>query len=71
MLFLNVCEKADFLSVIYYLKYLIEIIGIIVPIALIIMIGIQLGKIVLGDVKIIPKSSSKSFSISNSSRVLS
>lgn len=55
MLFLNVCEKADFLSVIYYLKYLIEIIGIIVPIALIIMIGIQLGKIVLGDVKIIPK----------------
>ncbi len=55
MLFLNVCEKADFLSVIYYIKYLIDIIGIIVPIALIIMVGIQLGKIVIGDVKIIPK----------------
>jgi len=54
MLFLNACEKADFLSLISYLKIIIEFIAILVPIALIIMVGVQLGRIVLGDQKIIP-----------------
>lgn len=55
MNFLDVCEESGFLSLILLAKEILEIIAIIVPIILIIMVAVQLGKIVLGDVKLVPK----------------
>ena len=46
-MFLNICEQSNILSVILYLKYLINILQFIIPIALIIMCTIDLGKIML------------------------
>ena len=55
MNFLDVCEESGFLSLILLAKEVLEIIAIIVPVALIIMVAVQLGKIVIGDIKIVPK----------------
>lgn len=46
-MFLNICEESNILSVILYLKYLINILQFIIPIALIIMCAIDLGKVML------------------------
>ncbi|MBQ7104328.1 MAG: C39 family peptidase [Bacilli bacterium] len=54
MLFLNACENSNFLSTILLLKEILEVISILVPIILIVMLSIQLGKIIFGDEKIIP-----------------
>jgi len=53
-MFLRACEDSNFLSTILFMKSIMEFICIIVPIILIVMVSIQLGKIVLGDEKIIP-----------------
>ena len=58
--FLNVCTNPDFLSVISYLKLLIDIICFIIPIALIIMSSIDVSKIVLNPD---PKNSKKATSM--------
>ena len=46
-MFLNVCEESGFLSVILFIKGVIDLIQIIVPIILIIMSAVDIGKIVI------------------------
>ena len=46
-MFLNLCEESNVLSVILYLKEIINVIQIIIPIILIIMCAVDLGKIML------------------------
>jgi len=46
-MFLNLCEESNILSVILYLKEIINVIQIIIPIILIIMCAVDLGKIML------------------------
>ena len=51
MAYLNICDNSGILSVILVVKYVLDFITIIVPIALIIMMSIEVGKIVFaGDV---------------------
>lgn len=49
MLFLEICEESNFLSVILYIKNIINIIKIVVPIILILMCTIDLAKKVFND----------------------
>lgn len=46
-MFLNVCEESGFLSVVLFIKGVIDLIQIIVPIILIIMSAVDIGKIVI------------------------
>lgn len=48
-MFLNICQESGFLSIILLAKDIINIISILVPVLLILMMGIQLGKMVLGN----------------------
>ena len=49
MLILNVCENPDVLRVIYFIKLIIDIVKIIIPIALIILLMIDCAKGVIND----------------------
>ncbi len=49
MLFLEICEESNFLSVILYIKNIVNIIKILVPIILILMCTIDLAKKVFND----------------------
>jgi len=59
MNFLNVCQDTNFLSTILFCKRLFELICILVPIGLILMLAIEVGKIVLNpDPKIVKTATS-------------
>lgn len=48
-MFLSICENSNALSAILFIKEIINVISIVVPIILIIMLSIELMKIVMGD----------------------
>lgn len=48
-MYLDICEKSNFLSVIFLIKEVINIISIVVPIILIIMMGIDIFKMVTSN----------------------
>ena len=48
-MYLDICEKSNFLSVIFLIKEVINIISIVVPIILIIMMGIDIFKMVISN----------------------
>lgn len=55
-MFLNVCEQSNFLSVILFIKTVIDLIQIIIPVILIIMCAIDIGKIVINpEEKSVPR----------------
>lgn len=49
-MFLNICEESGFLSLVLLAKEIIDLISIFVPIILIVMIGVQVFKMVMGNV---------------------
>lgn len=55
-MFLNVCEQSQFLSVILFIKMVIDLIQIVIPVILIIMCAIDIAKIVINpEEKSVPR----------------
>lgn len=55
-MFMKICEQADFLSFIMFIKMMIDLIKIIIPIILIIMCAFDIGKIVINlEEKSVPR----------------
>ena len=60
MYFLDVCTDSSFLSMILLIKHVIEVVCIIVPVLLIVLSSVDVGKIVINPD---PKNSQKAISM--------
>ena len=56
-MYLDLCEEAGFLSVILFLKKIIDILQLLIPIGLIIICAVDLGKMVVNpeEKSVVPK----------------